>query len=57
MFANSFTLKRKVLIFPILVLLFLAILPALSFAASAEVLNTMDLTDSWFGYIAVFFFF
>jgi hypothetical protein len=39
------------------VLLFLAILPALSFAASAEVLNTMDLTDSWFGYIAIFFFF
>jgi Na+/H+ antiporter NhaD/arsenite permease-like protein len=56
MFANSFTLKRKFSIFLIIVLLVLAIVPALSFAASADTLNTMDLTESWFGYTAIFFF-
>lgn len=53
MFANSLVLKRKISISPIIVLLVLSLLPILSFAASAEALNTMDLTSGWLGYSAI----
>ena len=53
MFANSFSSKCRVSISPVFVLIVLSMLPALALAASADAVNTLDLTESWFGYAAI----
>jgi Na+/H+ antiporter NhaD/arsenite permease-like protein len=56
MLTNVLVQKRNLITSPIVVFLFLSMLPVMVYAASVDHASTMDLTSSWLGYIALVIF-